>query len=53
VTLAGEDLLGRAAAIDEAGRLVVETAQGPRAVSAGDVVHLRPDQEGEGLRGLG
>ena len=53
VTLAGEDLLGRAAAIDEAGRLVVETAQGPRSVSAGDVVHLRPDQDGDGVGGLG
>jgi BirA family biotin operon repressor/biotin-[acetyl-CoA-carboxylase] ligase len=52
VTLAGEDLLGRAAAIDEAGRLVVETARGPRSVSAGDVVHLRPDQERDGAGGL-
>ncbi|MGA2931942.1 MAG: hypothetical protein ABSE98_07640 [Acidimicrobiales bacterium] len=31
-----------AAAIDDAGRLVVETAAGPRRVTAGDVVHLRP-----------
>jgi BirA family transcriptional regulator, biotin operon repressor / biotin---[acetyl-CoA-carboxylase] ligase len=53
VTLAGEDLLGRAAAIDEAGRLVVETAHGPRSVNAGDVVHLRPDQDGDGAGGLG
>ncbi len=42
-----------AAAIDDAGRLVVETAAGPRAVSAGDVVHLRPDQDPDGVRGLG
>ena len=36
-----------------AGRLVVETASGPRPVSAGDVVHLRPDQDRDGVRGLG
>ena len=42
VILAGEELAGRASAIDDAGRLVVETAAGPRPVSAGDVVHLRP-----------
>ena len=35
------------------GRLVVETASGPRPVSAGDVVHLRPDQDRDGVRGLG
>jgi BirA family biotin operon repressor/biotin-[acetyl-CoA-carboxylase] ligase len=53
VILAGEELIGRAAAIDQAGRLVVETAAGPRAVSAGDVVHLRPDQDPDGVGGLG
>jgi BirA family biotin operon repressor/biotin-[acetyl-CoA-carboxylase] ligase len=53
VILAGEELTGRAAAIDDAGHLVVETAAGPRAVSAGDVVHLRPHQGGRGVRGLG
>jgi BirA family transcriptional regulator, biotin operon repressor / biotin---[acetyl-CoA-carboxylase] ligase len=53
VTLAGEELIGRADAIDDAGRLVVETASGPRAVSAGDVVHLRPEQDRDGVRGLG
>src|SRR5580658_9784592 len=42
VVLAGEELIGRADAIDDAGRLVVETASGLRPVSAGDVVHLRP-----------
>ena len=42
VTLAGEELTGLAAAIDDAGHLVVETASGPRRVTAGDVVHLRP-----------
>jgi BirA family transcriptional regulator, biotin operon repressor / biotin---[acetyl-CoA-carboxylase] ligase len=48
VTLAGgEHLTGRAAAIDDAGQLVVHTASGPRLVSAGDVVHVRPGQ-GEG-----
>jgi BirA family transcriptional regulator, biotin operon repressor / biotin---[acetyl-CoA-carboxylase] ligase len=53
VILAGEELIGTAAAIDDAGRLVVETAAGPRAVSAGDVVHLRPDQDPDGVGGLG
>ncbi len=42
VTLPNGDLTGVAAAIDDAGRLVVETASGPQLVSAGDVVHLRP-----------
>jgi BirA family transcriptional regulator, biotin operon repressor / biotin---[acetyl-CoA-carboxylase] ligase len=32
---------GRAADVDEAGRLVVETAEGVRAFGAGDVVHVR------------
>jgi BirA family biotin operon repressor/biotin-[acetyl-CoA-carboxylase] ligase len=53
VILADEELIGRAVAIDDAGRLVVETALGPRSVSAGDVVHLRPDQDRGGVRGLG
>ncbi len=39
-----DELTGVATAIDDAGHLVVETASGPRAVSAGDVVHLRPDE---------
>ena len=42
VTLPEEQLTGLAAAIDDAGHLVVETASGPRTVTAGDVVHLRP-----------
>ncbi len=42
VVMAGEEITGLAAAIDDAGHLVVETASGPRRVSAGDVVHLRP-----------
>ncbi|WP_261165896.1 biotin--[acetyl-CoA-carboxylase] ligase [Microbacterium sp. Marseille-Q6965] len=33
---------GRAEALDPAGRLVVRTADGALAVSAGDVVHVRP-----------
>lgn len=37
----GRELTGRAADVDPAGRLVVETADGPATVSAGDVVHLR------------
>jgi len=43
VALAGEEeLIGLAAEIDDAGQLVVQTGAGPRTVSAGDVVHLRP-----------
>jgi BirA family biotin operon repressor/biotin-[acetyl-CoA-carboxylase] ligase len=53
VILAGEELTGRATAIDDAGHLVVETAVGPRALSAGDVVHLRPHQSKRGVGGLG
>jgi BirA family biotin operon repressor/biotin-[acetyl-CoA-carboxylase] ligase len=53
VTLATGEITGRAAAIDEAGRLVVETPAGPRSVSAGDVVHLRPDQGRDAPQGLG
>jgi BirA family transcriptional regulator, biotin operon repressor / biotin---[acetyl-CoA-carboxylase] ligase len=53
VILAGEELTGTATAIDDAGRLVVATASGQRPVSAGDVVHLRPDQAPEGVPGLG
>jgi BirA family biotin operon repressor/biotin-[acetyl-CoA-carboxylase] ligase len=53
VILAGEEVIGRADAIDDAGRLVVNTASGPRPVSAGDVVHLRPDEDRDGIRGLG
>ena len=44
VTLAEEVLVGRADAIDDAGQLVVQTPSGARSISAGDVVHLRPDQ---------
>jgi BirA family transcriptional regulator, biotin operon repressor / biotin---[acetyl-CoA-carboxylase] ligase len=44
VILAGEELFGVASAIDDAGCLVVDTAAGPRSVSAGDVVHVRPDR---------
>jgi BirA family biotin operon repressor/biotin-[acetyl-CoA-carboxylase] ligase len=43
VVLAGEELTGRASAIDDDGHLVVETGSGPRSVTAGDVVHLRSD----------
>jgi BirA family biotin operon repressor/biotin-[acetyl-CoA-carboxylase] ligase len=42
VALPDEELTGAASAIDDAGRLVVETGSGRRLVSAGDVVHLRP-----------
>jgi BirA family transcriptional regulator, biotin operon repressor / biotin---[acetyl-CoA-carboxylase] ligase len=42
VELAAEAISGVANEIDDAGRLIVQTATGPRTVSAGDVVHLRP-----------
>ncbi len=38
----GRTVTGRAAEVDEAGRLVVVTAGGPVHLSAGDVSHLRP-----------
>jgi BirA family biotin operon repressor/biotin-[acetyl-CoA-carboxylase] ligase len=38
----GREVVGTAVAIDETGRVVIETPQGPLAVGAGDVVHLRP-----------
>ncbi len=41
VTLEGEEFTGRAVAIDDSGRLVVETASGARRVTAGDVVHVQ------------
>jgi BirA family biotin operon repressor/biotin-[acetyl-CoA-carboxylase] ligase len=53
VTLPTGELIGRATAIDDTGRLVVATTAGLRAVSAGDVVHVRPDQDQEGAPGLG
>jgi BirA family biotin operon repressor/biotin-[acetyl-CoA-carboxylase] ligase len=53
VILPTEELIGRADAIDDVGRLVVETDSGPRPVSAGDVVHLRPDHDRDVIRGLG
>jgi BirA family biotin operon repressor/biotin-[acetyl-CoA-carboxylase] ligase len=38
----GEEVLGQAEAVDEAGRLVVRDAEGVRReVAAGDIVHLR------------
>ena len=39
---AGEQLHGRAVAVDTDGRLVVSTASGVRILGAGDVVHVRP-----------
>jgi BirA family biotin operon repressor/biotin-[acetyl-CoA-carboxylase] ligase len=42
VHLAHRELEGIAADITDHGHLVVETADGPREVTAGDVVHLRP-----------
>jgi BirA family biotin operon repressor/biotin-[acetyl-CoA-carboxylase] ligase len=43
VTLPNEELTGIASTIDEAGHLVVDTGSDRRLVSAGDVVHLRPE----------
>jgi len=42
VVLASGELHGVATAIDDDGRLVVETSEGLRAVTTGDVVHVRP-----------
>ena len=42
VELAAHTVEGVAVEVDDAGQLVVQTAQGLHTVSAGDVVHLRP-----------
>lgn len=42
----GDQLTGRATDLDREGRLVLETAQGPVAVNAGDIEHLRPRDDG-------
>jgi len=39
----GGSLTGRAVDVDDVGRLLVRAADGVHAVSAGDVVHVRPD----------
>lgn len=39
---AGPDVLGRAVAVDDEGRLLVQEPAGTRAWAAGDVTHLRP-----------
>jgi BirA family biotin operon repressor/biotin-[acetyl-CoA-carboxylase] ligase len=41
VVLSTEEFSGRAVAIDDAGRLLVNTGSAQRAVTAGDVVHVR------------
>lgn len=38
----GQSITGQATKIDAAGRLLVMTADGERAIGAGDVVHIRP-----------
>ena len=43
VDLGGEEIVGIAADVTDAGHLVVETSKGRREVAVGDVVHLRPD----------
>ncbi|HSH23194.1 MAG TPA: biotin--[acetyl-CoA-carboxylase] ligase [Acidimicrobiales bacterium] len=48
VELASGWFEGRAADVSDAGHLVVDTDTGRRQVSAGDVVHLRPAQNGVG-----
>jgi BirA family biotin operon repressor/biotin-[acetyl-CoA-carboxylase] ligase len=48
VILASEEVHGVATAIDDDGRLVVETSDGPRPVTTGDLVHVRP-VSGEGF----
>lgn len=40
----GDQISGRATDLDREGRLVVETAQGPVAINAGDIEHLRPHE---------
>jgi BirA family biotin operon repressor/biotin-[acetyl-CoA-carboxylase] ligase len=40
--LPGDDLIGRVVDVEADGRLVVETGNGRRRISAGDVIHIRP-----------
>lgn len=40
----GHSIVGEAVAVDRGGRLVLRTEQGERAIGAGDVVHIRPDE---------
>jgi len=47
----GGSLTGTAVGLTGSGHLVVETGRGPREVTAGDVVHLRPAGPPEGLDG--
>jgi BirA family biotin operon repressor/biotin-[acetyl-CoA-carboxylase] ligase len=42
---AGQTLVGTATGIDDDGRLIVATPDGPQPVGAGDVVHVRPADE--------
>jgi BirA family biotin operon repressor/biotin-[acetyl-CoA-carboxylase] ligase len=42
VLLSSGEVVGTAIAIDDGGRLVIETPTGPTRIIAGDVVHLRP-----------
>ena len=41
VAVPGGEVTGRAADVDDAGRLVVDTAEGQERLGAGDVVHVR------------
>ncbi len=42
VEMGDGSLMGLAAGVDGQGRLVLQTAEGERAIASGDVVHLRP-----------
>ena len=46
VELADTQIVGLASGLSPEGHLIVETAEGPREVITGDVVHLRPDLPG-------
>ncbi len=48
VTMVGEQFSGTALDVTSEGRLLVETPNGARVVSAGDVVHLRPARKRPG-----
>jgi BirA family transcriptional regulator, biotin operon repressor / biotin---[acetyl-CoA-carboxylase] ligase len=54
VVLPDSEITGLATAIDDAGHLVLDTAEGPRRISAGDVVYLRAHgtEEPGGARGV-
>ena len=43
----GSDITGQAVAIDDSGRLIIDTGESTTAIGAGDIVHLRPGRDAD------